>query len=560
MNPLTPPNLLLHVRNRWALSLQRQLSLLLALVLGVMWYLAALNHQKLDKDAQDSLRAKTSTLALAFAEHTESTLQRVDYVLYRLRDDWVRQPAAFAAAIAEHLPLLGGSVLQVGVIDASGMLAFSNLDSKRIDLSDREHFKVHAQGGHADHLFLSRPVKGRASGKWSIQLTRPILKQGQFAGVMVLSVDPGYFVRFYKKIDLGTQGVVSIVRDTGEIMAHSVAMEQQFGEVISTTSFASAALVPSGNFRGVLQTDGIDRMYGFSRMPDLGLSLLIGMGIDEQLQQARSQQQTVLLLASVATVLLLGMFWFLLRGMARREEAEQLQRVQAQTLARTNAELSRLGEVMAHHFQEPTRRLASFAQRLLAKSELAGDDDSRLSLHFIDTESKRLSALVHDAQCYLALDHSKFATGESTSSAAALRHCIEAAGSAAADANIVLHEPLPRVQVPDKTLHALFAILLDNALRYRDPERPLRMEVSASALAERAVFRFADNGSGIAPQYRAQVLGLFNRLVPSSVPGTGMGLALANKIVSLAGGQLHIEDGLDSGACIVFDLPLEIAP
>jgi len=53
------------------------------------------------------------------------------------------------------------------------------------------------------------------------------------------------------------------------------------------------------------------------------------------------------------------------------------------------------------------------------------------------------------------------------------------------------------------------------------------------------------------------VLGLFTRLVPSSVPGTGMGLALAYKITSLSGGDLHIEDGLDGGACIVFDLPLE---
>jgi signal transduction histidine kinase len=230
------------------------------------------------------------------------------------------------------------------------------------------------------------------------------------------------------------------------------------------------------------------------------------------------------------------------------------------SLARANAELARLGEVMAHHFQEPTRRLASFAQRLLAKSELARDEDSRLSLHFIDTESKRLSALVHEAQRYLALDHNKSSAIESTSSAAALRHCVEAAGSAAADANIVLREPLPRLQVADKTLHELFGILLDNALRYRDPERHLRIEVSASPSGKRAVFRFADNGSGIAPEYRTQVLGLFVRLVPSSIPGTGMGLALANKIVSLAGGQLHIEDGLEGGACIVFDLPLEIAP
>ena len=270
------------------------------------------------------------------------------------------------------------------------------------------------------------------------------------------------------------------------------------------------------------------------------------------------RQQTAFLVA--ALVVQAGVIVWLVLTIRQRRTLERERETLLATLQLRNQELSRLGEVMAHHFQEPTRRLASFAQRLLAKSELARDDDSRLSLHFIDTESKRLSALVHDAQRYLALDHSKFATGESTSSAAALRHCIEAAGRAAADANIVLHEPLPRVQVPDKTLHALFAILLDNALRYRDPARPLRLEVRASSVGARAVFRFADNGSGIAPEYRVQVLGLFNRLVPSSVPGTGMGLALANKITHLAGGQLHIEDGLEGGACIVFDLPLEIAP
>jgi PAS domain S-box-containing protein len=271
----------------------------------------------------------------------------------------------------------------------------------------------------------------------------------------------------------------------------------------------------------------------------------------------RKRLQTAILVAGLVGQAVVIVWLVLTIGQRRRLERER--ETLFATLQLRNQELSRLGEVMAHHFQEPTRRLVSFAQRLLAKSDLAGDDDSRLSLNFIATESKRLSALVHDAQRYLALDHSKFATGESTSSAAALRHCMEAAGRAAADANIVLHEPLPRVQVTDKTLHELFAILLDNALRYRDPERPLRIEVSASALGTRAVFRFADNGSGIAPQYRAQVLGLFNRLVPSSVPGTGMGLALASKITHLAGGQLHVEDGLEGGACIVFDLPLEIA-
>jgi len=228
------------------------------------------------------------------------------------------------------------------------------------------------------------------------------------------------------------------------------------------------------------------------------------------------------------------------------------------SLARANAELARLGEVMAHHFQEPTRRLASFTQRLLAKSELVHDPDSQLSLNFINTESKRLSALVHDAQRYLALDHSQVRAGGAAASAAVLRQCIEAAGAWGA-ADIVLQPALPRLALAEQTLRELFDILLDNALRYRHPQRPLRIEVSASTSDGRAVFRFADNGSGIAPEYRAQVLGLFTRLVPSSVPGTGMGLALAYKITTLAGGDLHIEDGLDGGTCVVFDLPLEIA-
>ncbi len=132
-------------------------------------------------------------------------------------------------------------------------------------------------------------------------------------------------------------------------------------------------------------------------------------------------------------------------------------------------------------------------------------------------------------------------------------------GGASANANIVVREPLPRVRLAEKTLRELFAVLLDNSLRYRHPQRPLRIEVSVTTDGDRAVFRFADNGSGIAPEYRERVLGLFTRLVPSSIPGTGMGLALAYKMTGLAGGHFRIEDGLDGGTGIVFDLPLETA-
>ena len=273
-----------------------------------------------------------------------------------------------------------------------------------------------------------------------------------------------------------------------------------------------------------------------------------------EIERVKRQQMALALAGLLVQALVIA--WLVI-SIRRRRSLERERETLLTSLQARNQELSRLGEVMAHHFQEPTRRLASFTPRLLAKSELARDEDSRLSLNFIHTESQRLSALVGDAQRYLALDHDQVSAAGVADSAAVLRQCMADAGDTTADADIVLHAPLPRLQMAEKSLRELFAILFDNALRYRHPQRPVRIEVSASTVGQRAVFRFADNGSGIAPEYRSQVLGLFTRLVPSSVPGTGMGLALAYKITSLAGGDLHIEDGLDGGACIVFDLPLE---
>lgn len=226
----------------------------------------------------------------------------------------------------------------------------------------------------------------------------------------------------------------------------------------------------------------------------------------------------------------------------------------AEALAQSNAELIRLGVVMAHHFQEPSRRLVSFSKRLQMKSALVNDEDSRQSLKFIEQQAQRLSVLVRDAQHYLSLENEKVGAGETADTAAVLRQSIASAGNTGAE--IIIREPLPPVRLEATRLIEVFTILLDNALLYRHPERSLRIEVSAIENGNRAVFRFADNGSGIAPEYRIQIFELFSRLVPNNVPGTGMGLALASKIIQQADGKLSVEDGIEGGACFMFDLPL----
>ena len=87
---------------------------------------------------------------------------------------------------------------QIGIIDANGLYILANIPVKKgLDLSDREHFKVHVLADSRE-MFVSKPVLGRASGKWSIQLTRRINRtDGSFGGVAVVSVDAQYFSKFY---------------------------------------------------------------------------------------------------------------------------------------------------------------------------------------------------------------------------------------------------------------------------------------------------------------------------------------------------------------------------
>jgi PAS domain S-box-containing protein len=279
--------------------------------------------------------------------------------------------------------------------------------------------------------------------------------------------------------------------------------------------------------------------------------------VDIQVREIERGRHLQVVSLAVGLLIQAGVIAWLVISIQRQRRLEHDRETLLQTLQERNHELARLGEVMAHHFQEPARRLVSFSQRLQGKLALTVDKDSWQALEFIDQQARRLSELVRDAQRYLALDHTKVGAGETADSAAVLRQSIADAGPQTWGAEIAVIEPLPRVQLAEKLLHEVFVILLDNALRYRHPERRLRIRVEANVLDGRVLFRFADNGSGIAPEYRAQVFDLFTRLVPNNIPGTGMGLALVRKIVLQTGGCVAVNDGIDGGTCIAFDLPLE---
>jgi diguanylate cyclase (GGDEF)-like protein/PAS domain S-box-containing protein len=201
-------------------------------------------------------------------------------------------------------------LLQVGVIDAQGLLAQSNLPfSGRVDLSDREHFKAHLAPGR-DALFISRPVLGRASGKWSIQLSRRITgKNGEFGGVVVASLDPGYFTRFFADLSLGRDGVSALYGLGGSLLARKTPSQETFeGNAASSPIFSRAAQGEKDGtltYRSVI--DGIERSYHFRKLPSYPLLVVTGMASSELFAEHEQARRQLLWQASIASFLLLAL-------------------------------------------------------------------------------------------------------------------------------------------------------------------------------------------------------------------------------------------------------------
>jgi signal transduction histidine kinase len=223
---------------------------------------------------------------------------------------------------------------QVGIIDAQGILTHSNLPiTSRLDLSDREHFKVHVANETAG-LFISKPVLGRASGKWSIQLARRITRaNGDFAGVVVISMDPGYFTRFYSALNLGSQGLNALYGLDGIARARKVGAKEDAGA--SGAAASALARIARGEEFGAYTeqsvVDGVVRMLYFRKIPQYQLMVVAGREKQEVLAEYQRGKDALILQALLLSALILALAAGLVRylGQLRRAVAAR-QAVQRQ--------------------------------------------------------------------------------------------------------------------------------------------------------------------------------------------------------------------------------------
>jgi PAS domain S-box-containing protein len=237
----------------------------------------------------------------------------------------------------------------------------------------------------------------------------------------------------------------------------------------------------------------------------------------------------------------------------RQEEALT---AHSEELRRSNAELEQFAYVASHDLQEPLRMVASYCQLLQRRYKAKLDGDANEFIGFAVEGANRMQRLINDLLGYSRIGR-KSGDPENFRATDALKTALANLQGAISESGAKIEfDALPAIHADRTQISQLFQNLIGNAIKFRrDGESPL---IRISAAPEGGFWHFTveDNGIGIEKEYLDRVFLIFQRLHErNKYPGTGIGLAIAKKVIEHHGGRIWIESTPGQGSKFNFTLP-----
>jgi PAS domain S-box-containing protein len=259
--------------------------------------------------------------------------------------------------------------------------------------------------------------------------------------------------------------------------------------------------------------------------------------------------------------------WHLSRARAMRDASGSItmwigsnteiheQKEKEEELRRANDDLQQFAYSASHDLQEPIRNVAIYSEIVARRYQNVLDADGQQFLGFLQEGGRRLATLVSDFLSYTRASMGPLIEVPVDASIV-LSHSLESLKEAIRESGAtVTHDPLPEVYIGEAHLQQVFQNLIGNALKYRSEEPP-RIHVSATGTGAVCCFSVKDNGIGIDPQYKEHIFGVFKRLHRNpSYAGTGIGLAICQRVVVRYGGRIWVESESGKGATFFFTVP-----
>ena len=240
---------------------------------------------------------------------------------------------------------------------------------------------------------------------------------------------------------------------------------------------------------------------------------------------------------------------------ALNETLEGRVKERTRELEATNREMEAFSYSVSHDLRAPLRAMDGFSRILLEDHERQLDTEGKRLLGIIRANSVRMGNLIDDL-----LSFSRIGRQEMARTAVDMKALAEEAlrDLVAADdgASITVGE-LPRADADPSLMRQVWANLISNALKFTGPKAERAIEIAGRTEPNRVVYSVTDNGVGFDMTYANKLFGVFQRLHSAAeFEGTGVGLALVQRIVHRHGGEVWAEGRVGEGATFSFSLPL----
>jgi PAS domain S-box-containing protein len=229
------------------------------------------------------------------------------------------------------------------------------------------------------------------------------------------------------------------------------------------------------------------------------------------------------------------------------------------SLARSNEDLERFAFVASHDLQEPLRMIAIFTQLLLKAYPVPPDEQAGMYASNIVDGTRRMRELLADLLAYTEIGASGDVSVGRVDLNVVIDKVRENLSAAIAESGaIIAAESLPVLNVSESHFISLFQNLIGNAIKYRSERRP-EIRIVMGRKDGQLTFTVADNGIGIDPRYHERIFVAFKRLHGKKIPGTGIGLAICQRVAERYGGTIRVNSEFGSGAAFAITLPEQLA-
>ena len=583
----------------------------LVLLLSLWTFIGYRSNQDKDLVLKQSI-ANLQNIAISFKEHSQATIRNSDEALRIIKFHYETRGAKDFNLLNEYFEknVIDVSFFnQAGIINKEGIYEFSNLQNhKKIDLSDREHYRVQKEE-YPYGVFVSKPVLGRASKKWSIQLTKRLnTPNGDFNGVAVVSFDPTYFVDYHKQIDLGPQSFTSLVGTDGFVRTLRV------GDVSKIDGSVPQIVLPqqvkdkaSGYFVSDNLFDQVKRIYAFERLTNQPLVVIVGVQESEALAEYDRLMRSYLILGGLLSILI-ATFTSIAIAMIRRaqklnsellqsyvdmQSAKQSELEMSQRLTQSEklAALGQLAAGVAHEINNPIgyvnsnlgtlrqyfnacEKIISNYENLFASSGLSHIDEKNSSellkkklnytfikedIHATLNESQegivRVKNIVDDLKNFSRSDNANlFVRSDLHKAILSTLNIVNNEVKYRADVDIQFGD-IPEIECLPSQLNQVFLNLIVNAAQAQPQGKRGKIVISTGTANDKVWIEVSDNGTGISKENLKKIFEPFFTTKELG-SGTGLGLAVSYGIIQRHSGTLTVSSTEGVGTSFRVEIPI----